>query len=336
MKANRKFSVLGTVLTALVFGLLVISAGAMFMYFSPLDPPMAVEQENTPAPAVVAAAENIAPENNQKAQEVCGNTGSMLVLFTGEDFSKGVAPLGADSVRVVKVDFSNKKIIVVGFPRDLWVKTAGLAGQNFPETRLGLAYHYKKEATSGSDQHKITTATTQIAQALYDNFGLRPDKYLTIQLQNTPAFIDTIGGLDINVPQAFTSQYGVSFSAGSQHMDGAKATEYVRSWSEDKKEGDLLRFPRQNVFIKAVQDKVLTADILAKVPDLYKQFDKSIVTDLSPKQIADLACMAKEVPQKDITFHEIVPTDLVTEQADRALMPNVEKIKAALKAWFDL
>ena len=102
-----------------------------------------------------------------------------------------------------------------------------------------------------------------------------------------------IGGLDINVPEAFTSEYGVVFTAGQQHMDGAKAAEYVRAWAEDDDEGDLLRFPRQNVLINALQDQMLSANIITMVPDLYKQFDKAIVTNLSPKQIAELACMAK-------------------------------------------
>ena len=284
---------------------IVFLAAAAFGVWRAINTPLGERMELV-TQGEPAAAEAAKQPNAPKKAEVCGNTGSMLVLFTGEDYTRGVWPLGADTVRVAKFDFSNRKIVVVGFPRDLWVKTPGLASLNYPETRLGLSYHYMKEGTNGSDKHKITVSTEQVAQAIYDNFGLEPQKYFTIQLQNSPEMIDTIGGLDINVPEAFTSEYGVSFAAGMQHMDGGMATEYVRAYKENSEGGDLLRFPRQNVFIQAVQEKMISADIITKVPELYKQFDKNIVTDLSPKQIADLACMAKEVPQADIEFHEIV------------------------------
>lgn len=328
MKKSRKTTIL--VLLAVILSCAVLAAVSLFVYrfLTPLNEPMALKINNTPIPLAVTVAEN-------KAQGVCGNTGAMLVLFTGEDFKQGKWPLGADTVRVVKVDFSNKKIVVVGFPRDLWVKTPGLADQDFPETRLGLSYFYKKQATNGSDKHKVTVATAQVAQALLDNFGLQPEKYLTLQLQTVPQMIDTIGGLDIDVPEAFTTEYGVSFDAGPQHMDGAMAAEYLRAFAQSGKGSDLLRLSRQNIFIKALREKALSASIIPKIPDLYKQFDQAVVTDLSPKQIADLACMAREVPQKDIEFHEIVG-GLVTEQADFLLMPDVEKIKEALKAWLDL
>jgi len=339
MKENRRLSLLSRLAIGLAVVFLAACAVLVYFYVTPLAPAMAVDKSGGTEPLAAMAAKDqgsSAQKTGQKTDQVCGNTGSMLLLFTGEDFTEGVWPLGADTVRVAKIDFSNRRIVVVGFPRDLWVDTPGLASMNYPETRLGLAYHYKKEGTNGSDKHKLTVATEQIAQALFDNFGLEPEKYFTIQLQNTPEMIDAIGGIDINVPEGFTSEYGVTFEAGMQHMDGATAAEYVRAFAEDEEEGDLLRFPRQNVFIKALQDRVLSADVITKVPDLYKEFDKAIVTDLSPKQIADIACMAKEVPQADIEFHEITPPDLATEADDLVLTPNVEAIKQALIEWLDI
>jgi LCP family protein required for cell wall assembly len=335
MAENKAASILGKLAVTLSFTFLVIIGLFVYLYLTPLAKPMALIVDNPTAPQSVSGGDNQARDDAPKQQVVCGNSGSMLLLLTGEDFNQGTWPLGADTIRVVKVDFSYKKLVIVGFPRDLWVKTPGLASQNYPETRLGLSYHYKKESTNGSDRHKIMIATGQIAQALYDNFGLAPEKYFTIQLQNTQAMVDTIGGLDIDVPAAFTSEYGVSFAAGPQHMDGAAAVEYVRAWAEDDTAGDLLRFPRQNMLVKALHDKLLSAGLITKVPALYKQFDKAIVTDLSPRQVADLACLAKEVPQENIEFHQIVG-DLVTEQDGYILMPKVEKIKAALKEWLDL
>jgi LCP family protein required for cell wall assembly len=333
MKENRRLSSLEKLAVILSVAFLVIVAAALAFFFKPLGEPMELAKSDPQAAQAVGKVENQV-SSVSKAQEVCGNTGSLLVLFTGEDFTRGVWPLGADTVRVVQVNFSDRKIVVVGFPRDLWVKTPGLEELDYPETRLGLAYHYKKEGTSGSDKHKVTTATEQVAQALYDNFDLEPETYFTVQLKELPGMINTIGGVDVDVPQAFTNEYGVEFTAGMQHMNGQQVTEYVRSWAENQNEGDMLRFPRQNLLIMALQDQVLNADLLPKIPDLYKQYDKAIVTDLSPNQIKDIACMIKEVPQQEIEFHEIdIESGLVTEGEDFVLMPKVDEIKAKLSEW---
>ena len=260
--------------------------------------------------------------------ETCGNTGSKLVLFTGEDTSFGKEPLGADAVRVVKFDFDQKKITVVAFSRDLLLKTGSLADAAHPESELGLAYYYKKQATNGSEKHKVTISTEVVGQILYDNFGVQPANYFTIQLDSAAGMIDSIGGIEVVVPEAITTEYGLVIPAGKQLMDGKTAEEYARTFVQ----GDSTRLQRQNLFAKALQDKILTANILPKVPDLYKQFDKAIVTDLSPKQIADLACMAKEVPQAQIAFHEI-GGELVTEQEGGILLPHFDEIKASLEKW---
>ena len=204
----------------------------------------------------------------------------------------------------------------------------GLAEQNYPETELGLSYYYKKQATNGSEKHVVTISTEQVAQALYDNFALEPQNYFTIQLDSVAPMIDSIGGVDVEVPYAITTEYGQEIQAGMQTMDGATASEYVRTFVE----GDATRLQRQNLFIKALQNKILSAEILTKVPDLYKQFNQAIVTDLTPKQIGELACMADAVPQDQIEFHEI-GGDLVSEQEAGILIPNVDAIKLKLAEW---
>ena len=344
MNQNRTVGVL--IGLVLFMGLLVLLLGglaAYLLYREPLNAPLSLttQEATTVLPAVQQATEPPAPTPTtqtrsveivpeKKPTETCGNTGTLTVLFTGVDNSTGEWPLGADSVRVVKFDFDQKKMVVVAFPRDLWVETAGLASQNMPESKLGLAYHYKWQSTLGSDKHRVTTATTLVGQSLYDTFGLAPQSYFTMQLDNVAEMIDTVGGVEIDNPAAFTSEYGVYFPAGVQTMDGARAKEYVRAFVE----GDDVRLQRQNLFIKALQDRVTSTNVLTGMPDLIKQFDKAINTDLSPKQITDLACMAKEVPQDQVEFYEVYG-NLVTTRADGALVPDIELVTTRLHEWLE-
>ncbi len=315
---------------ALVVFAVLLAFGAFQLgqfYQRPLAEPLTLER-------VSAAAEPVANQAAQPQQKgKCGETGQMLILFTGADFSGGVPPLGADAVRILKVDFDSPAIVSVAFPRDLWVQTPALEDQDILATRLGLAYYFKKEATLGAEKHRITTATGVVAQTLIDNFGLEPDKYFTLQLDNAAEMIDTIGGVPINNPEAFTNEYDVHFPQGEQVLDGRLSSEFVRSYLPGKDEA---RRARQTLFAKALQDKVISADVLVKVPDLIKQFDKAIVTDLSPKQLTALACMANEVPTAEVEYYEIDETLTTAREVgefDPVLDPHVQDILARLEEW---
>ena len=302
--------------------------------------PAEVEQSTTPT-LVELPTEPVVPTNTPVQESLpvvsngsaCGASGSVLLLFVGADFSGGVAPLGADSVRIVKVDYDHQKVIVVAFPRDLWVQTAGLANQDINATRLGLSYHYKLNATMGAAKHKVTAGTTQVGQALYDNFGLAPQTYLTIQMQTMPAMVDTIGGVDVFVPNAFVSERNMYFPQGLQHMNGERSKEYVRTFQPG---GDTARRQRQELFVRALQDNLLTAGIVTKLPAIAVQFEQAIVTDLSPQAFAQLSCMVETVPNEQVLFYEVAG-NLVTVQdigeGTPVLMPKVDQIKIMLNEW---
>jgi LCP family protein required for cell wall assembly len=291
----------------------------------PTDP---VAQTSTPTQTSL-------PVASSSSQGVCGGRGNLLLLFVGTDFSGGVWPQGADAVRVVKLDFDHEKITVVAFPRDLWVKTAGLANQNISATRLGLSYFYMENATMGTEKHKVTTATTLIGQALYDNFGVAPQTYLTVQMKNLNEMVDAVGGVDIKIPEAFVSDYKISFPAGLQHLDGAQAREYIRTYNPG---GDAARRERQNQFAKAMQENLLGAGLIARLPELFTQFNQSIVTDLTPETIGELTCLVKAVPEEQISFYEIsgnLVTTRDTGEAVPVLDPKVDEIKARLREWLE-
>ncbi|RPJ37440.1 MAG: hypothetical protein EHM21_18080, partial [Chloroflexi bacterium] len=92
--------------------------------------PAEVDQSITPTPAELPT-EPVLPTSTSTPVQAslpvvstgssCGASGSVLLLFVGADFYGGNPPLGADSARVVKVDYDHEEVTVVAFPRDLWV-----------------------------------------------------------------------------------------------------------------------------------------------------------------------------------------------------------------------
>lgn len=328
-----------SVIVVLAALLLVGGILAVNLYTRPMAEPMKVQiPEVQPTATAVQATAVAVAEQAKPAQktETCGQTGEMRLLFVGAHHFETGAPIGAESVRLVKVDYDQKRVVVVVFPRDLLLKTPSLADLNISETRLGPAYRYEEAATQGDVKHQMTKATELVAQALYDNFAYPEIKkdyyYFDVRVDEMGKMVDTIGGVEVTLDQGFTNERNVTFKSGTQTLNGDLSIQFVNSLQPG---GDRARIARQNLFAKALQTKALSTNILTKLPDLYKQFDQAIVTDLSPKQIEALACMAKGDPQVKIEIHEIsVEHGLVTAGTHGELIPDTDNIKAALKDWF--
>jgi hypothetical protein len=116
MREKRTATFLGKLAVILSLTFLFVVGLFVYLYLTPLAKPMALIIDKPTAPQANSVGENQGKGGVPIRQKVCGNSGSMLLLLTGEDFNQGTWPLGADIVRVIKIDFSHKKLVIVGFP----------------------------------------------------------------------------------------------------------------------------------------------------------------------------------------------------------------------------
>ena len=78
----------------------------------------------------------------------------------------------------------------------------------------------------------------------------------------------------------------IDLQQGRQHLDGAKAIQYVRYRDE---EGDIGRIKRQQHFMAAIYEKITSTEILTKVPGLVKELVTMIKTDIPVTDMIKLA-----------------------------------------------
>src|SRR6187551_906150 len=84
-------------------------------------PPLWTPTVGTPLGLVTYAPTISFPVTNTP-EPICGGLGVMNVLAIGADSRSDTYEYGlADVIRLVRVDFSNAKVSVLEFPRDLWV-----------------------------------------------------------------------------------------------------------------------------------------------------------------------------------------------------------------------
>ncbi len=289
--------------------------------------PVAVEN---PPQKTAQQAEPALPESSWSIftdSSHCGYSGTSIILFLGTD-ERDEMPYGADVIRFLKVDFTNLTVVCVALSRDLWVKTPALADKHIKEKRLGEVFDVVQMSTKGTLKEQYLAATTILTQTIFDNFGVAPDRYLTVPQSSFANLVDGLGGIEVEVPQD-QDAYKHVLLTGKQNLNGQQALAYIRL-VEQFGVGDLGRNSRQLPFIKAVFARMIEPANMVKLPGIVYQLQDSIVTDLSPVRIASLTCMLSQVPRANITFHTLTP-DMTTPGPENSLLPDVPKIQAWLQ-----
>jgi anionic cell wall polymer biosynthesis LytR-Cps2A-Psr (LCP) family protein len=284
-------------------------------------PALATGTSGVPGPALATAT-----ATQPVPSSTCGRSGSIVLLVVAADQAQWSVPHTEDFIRYVKINFSQISVDVVAIPRDLWVQTPALAPFNVFAYRLGEVYYYETNRDVGSQRDTMIRATTLLGQTLYDNFGIVPDHYLTLDGGSIAPMVDTLGGVDINNSANITIE-GYLYPAGRVHLNGEQASIYSR-WLITDTEWD--RLSRQKNVILGIWDKVLEPASLSNLPNLLQQFSNSYVTDLSPELITSLTCMMNKVAQEDIHFYSI-SQDMVSPGPNNTMLPDVDRIKQFLQ-----
>jgi len=314
------------VIVSMVFITLLVGGAllAWNFYKTPRGPKLTYQEETIAEPAVEPAArsENVVAPEALAQKNTCGGKGVISVMMIGDDKSEGVWPFGADLVRLVQVDYDNQDVRIIAFSRDIPIEKTGM--KTHPSEDLGLAYYYMSQETEGTDQEKMLAGTDLVGRILKDEFKVKGDHYFTIDLNRLPTFVDTIGGVEINNPKAFTNDWDIYFPEGVQRLDGYLSAQYVRSYNPD---GDMARMNRQNVYLKGLREQLLSFQIVTKIPDLYQRFQEAIVTDMSPEQFATLGCMIdkEQVTEENTLTYQVGP-DFLMYDANGAVVPGSDNL----------
>lgn len=266
--------------------------------------PALLETETVDATPSLTATPTIEP--------VCGGPPNMQILISGVASNSYLYGL-ADAVRVARVDFQTKQVTVLALPRDLWVEIPGLESRGIYAGKLNQAYFYGTEGMgyySGSG-----FGSGLLAETLQNDFGFRADHYLAINLYSFRRIIDSMGGLDICLPQdvykKVNEQPKLFLKAGCHHLTGKEAEMLARNRITI---GDFGRINNQTLILKAVAAELLTPSGIAAIPTLVDQLKSNVQTDLSPAEISQLICLAGMLDfQEDLTFVTL-PEDLMEEQ----------------------
>jgi LCP family protein required for cell wall assembly len=227
----------------------------------------------------------------------------MVLVLLGTDSRADSYQAGlADSIRLVRVDFIDPGIMVLPFQRDLYVEIPGIADHGITHGKLNQGYTYGTPVFGYYDAPNQGLGLMELT--MEHNFGAHVDHGIAINMQSFVRIVDALGGIDINLPYAIDGRVRNSrdpllyFPAGNQHLDGRRTQILARL----RPQGDFERTKVQTLILRALSAKLLSPDVLPRLPELIGAFQGSVYTDLGAVQIAQLTCLAARIDPQKIVF----------------------------------
>lgn len=190
----------------------------------------------------------------------------LRTLHSGAD--TGV--LNSDTIMLLHVPEGGGAAVAFSIPRDSYVDIPGSRRDKinaaYPATKARVAEELVADGVR-DPAHIEAQAGKAGREALIGAVegitGLTVDHYAEINLLGFYNLTTAIGGVDVCLKAPVDDQLsGARFPAGRQTISGAEALAFVRQ-RHGLPEGDLSRIRRQQVFLAAVADKVLSAGTLA-------------------------------------------------------------------------
>ena len=198
----------------------------------------------------------------------------------------------SDTLMVAALDMDTSKAALLSIPRDTRV-----AIEDNGYDKINHAYAF--------GGHSLTQKTVE------NLLGVSMDHYILVDTKAFSRIIDAIGGVDLNVekrmyyedPWDDNGGLVIDLYPGEQHLDGDKAIQYVRYRDG---EGDIGRVGRQQKFVKAVLAKVISPDMLPRLPQLVEEVRMAVETDMSVTELLEFAKLMQDVHKSGLEV-QMVP-----------------------------
>ena len=221
----------------------------------------------------------------------------------------------SDTLMIGTLDSDKNQAALLSVPRDTRVK---IKGHGFDKINAAYAYGGRK-------------LTQETIESLLNT---HIDHYIKINVHGFTKIIDALGGIDIDVEKRMYYEdpwdddggLYIDLQPGMQHMDGKTAITYVRYRDE---EGDIGRIKRQQNFMKAVMDKLVSPTIIPKLPAIVSAVSDSVETDMSVSEILSFLGTLQDAKDNGLKS-EMLPGKPVYIEGISYWVPDISKTRQIL------
>jgi polyisoprenyl-teichoic acid--peptidoglycan teichoic acid transferase len=301
----------GLTVAVLVVVLALLAAVLAFVLLNQGDPvaPGASSQPSPTPPAETTPS----PSLNQALLEERLTVLLIGVDSTEERRAQGLGP-NTDTLMLASVGREQSEVTLIGLPRDT-VDIPLPDGSTWERKVNGLYSERGVEALVG---------------AMESLFAVPVDGYAQIDMDDFPALVDAVGGVQVSPPEPLTDPIvDLDLPAGEQVLDGQTALAYVRT----RVDTDYGRMARQQEVLLEVVRKLASPETDVDVRGLLDGL-ASFETDLPLDELPTLLEIGRRAADAPVERTILRPPDFITFEGDAGdgrgyiLVPDVEAIRA--------
>ncbi len=249
--------------------------------------------------------------------------GQYNILLLGGDAGPDRAGLRPDSLSVLSINVDTGATTIIGVPRNFENATFSPGSplwKEFPngydcgdECLINYLYTYGEdnpELYPDAEARGSNPGIEATRDAVSGVTGLVLQYYVLIDMQGFADLIDSLGGINITVPER-TAIGGVTgakptgyIEAGFQHMDGATALWYGRTRYDST---DFARMARQRQVQEAMLSQFDPANVLSKFENIARAGAQVVTTDVPGIMLPSFVDLGSQARTKPLVNLELVP-----------------------------
>ncbi|BFM41095.1 LCP family protein [Synechocystis sp. LKSZ1] len=191
----------------------------------------------------------------------------------------------SDTILLLRFDPQQSSLKVLSIPRD---------------TRVSIP----RVGYSKINNANIYGGAELAAQVISQNLQEVPiDRYVRVTTNAFRELVDLVGGVEVYVPtpmvyQDVTQKLTINLEAGEQVLNGDQAEQFARFRKDGK--GDIGRVQRQEVLLKALQQRFTSPLVIPRIPQAIQVLQQSVDTNLTPEEVLALVNFAYQLKREQV------------------------------------
>lgn len=191
----------------------------------------------------------------------------------------------SDTTILMHLSADRERAYGVSIPRDTIVDRPTCKTEDGTRTEAATEVMWNEAFTVGGP-----TCTVQQFETLS---GVFVDHIVVVNFAGFEDMVDAIGGVPVCIPEDIVDpEHGINIPAGTREIEGREALNYVRARYTLGNGSDIGRIRRQQAFVAAMAQKVISAGTLARVDRLVRFLNaatKSLTVDDGLQSLIDIA-----------------------------------------------
>ncbi|GCE14414.1 hypothetical protein KTT_42730 [Tengunoibacter tsumagoiensis] len=351
---KRRFPIWARVLVA-ALALFIVISGSLYAYYQAnyansinnITGHQAVHHVN------IETTDSHGNKQNQTTSNdiLSGKRINILLLGSDNDGKGGNNGIGGSPLAqtdiVITIDPTTHYVGMLSIPRDLRVTIPGHGSG-----KMDFAFSYGFQLGGKDFTNSVTNGAGLAEDTIAYNFGIHIDYYAWVGLSGFVKVIDTAGGVDVDVIHPMVDDNypddvnktgntvydykRVYIAPGPQHLNGVQALEYVRTRHSDLV-GDFGRSARQQQILSQLKTKLATPDTINKAPDLLKDLQDALKTDLTVSNMIAMGNFARSLDTNNIDRITLGPPTFASSIANTTdYAPICAPIRDQIAKMFDV